>query len=274
MRIFRRLALAYLTLFLCSTVWSADEGLRIKWEKNMLRISGAFPGEWVDVWYLEAFCRSGSTHQSWDKTTIPHKTELISADANGKRILLRTTVEPSVVLEHEIIAGKDEVSFKSKAHNDGKDFADVQWFQPCMRVDRFTGRKQQDYHERSFIFTKEGLRRLDQLPRNEEAIYKGGQVYVPEGISLEDVNPRPISSVKPVNGLMGCYSADDKWLLATAWDKTQELFQGVIVCLHNDPRIGGLKPGETKELRGKLYIVPNNPTSLLKRYKKDFPEQK
>jgi hypothetical protein len=111
---------------------------------------------------------------------------------------------------------------------------------------------------------------LDKLPRTEEAIYRGGQVYVPEGIPLKDVNPRPISSIKPVNALIGCFSSDDTKMLAMAWDQTQELFQGVIVCLHNDPRIGGLKAGETRDLRGKVYIMPKSAERLLKRYERDF----
>ena len=248
-----------------------DSGLTISWEKGMLKVKGPFPGEVMDTWYLEAFCRSGSTHQAWDKTTIPHKTELVSADKEGKHLRLRTQVEPSVVVEHEITAGKDDVTFKLKATNTGKDFVDVQWFQPCTRVNRFTERKQDDYHQRCFILTKEGLKMMDQLPRAEEAIYKGGQVYVPEGVPMNDVNPRPISSVTPANALIGCVSPDNKWLFATAWDQTQELFQGVIVCIHNDPRIGGLKPGETRELRGKMYFLPNDPAKLLKRYQHDFP---
>ena len=44
--------------------------------------------------------------------------------------------------------------------------------------------------------------------------------------------------------------------MATAWEPYQELFQGVIVCLHSDFRIGGLKPGETKAIRGKIYLMP------------------
>ena len=61
-------------------------------------------------------------------------------------------------------------------------------------------------------------------------------------------------------------------ILASAWEPYQELFQGVIVCLHSDFRIGGLKAGETKKIRGKLYLVAANVDSLLKRYRKDFPE--
>src|SRR6185295_12446572 len=106
----------------------------------------------------------------------------------------------------------------------------------------------------------------------EEALYKGGQTYVPAGIDLNDVNPRPISNDQPANGLIGCYSDDNNYIMATAWDHYQELFQGIFVCLHSDPRIGGLKPGETKKLRGKLYVLKNDPQELLARYRKDFDQ--
>jgi hypothetical protein len=86
------------------------------------------------------------------------------------------------------------------------------------------------------------------------------------------VNPRPLSKDVPSNGLIGCFSADDRLILATAWEPYQELFQGVIMCIHSDFRIGGLDPGEEKKIRGKIYLVPNDVNALLKRYGKDFPE--
>ena len=249
-------------------------GLSVTWTNNMLSVSHPdIPGGKVDIWYLEAFCRSGSTRRDWRQTTIPHKTELVSADKMGKRIQLRTTVQPNVDVLHDIRAGKDEVDFRLTLKNRGNEFVDVQWFQPCMRVDRFTGGNQSNYINKSFIFTDRGLTFLDKTRRTEEAIYRGGQVYVPSGINLDDVNPRPISLDQPVNGLIGCVSADDRYLLAMAWDHTQELFQGVIVCLHNDPRIGGLKPGETKRLHGKVYLLRNEPKALLKRYEREFKRQ-
>jgi hypothetical protein len=247
----------------------AADPLTIGWTNNMLRISAPdLPGEFVEIWYLEAFCRSGSTHRKWEESTIPHQTELLSA--SPQKIRLRTKVEPSVTIDHEITASADEIDFQLTIRNEGTQFSDAQWFQPCMRVDRFTGAKQTNYIEKSYIFTTAGLKRLSELARAEVAIYRGGQVYVPAGVPLEDVNPRPISSVRPANNLIGCFSADGKKLLATAWDQTQELFQGVIVCLHNDPRIGGLKPNERKKLRGKVYILENDSEKLLNRYKKDF----
>jgi len=260
---------ALLIAFLATCSVFSQQPLNLSWTNNMLRISGPqVPGEYVEIWYLEAFCRSGSTHRKWDQTTIPHKTELL--EATPHKLRLRTKVEPSVIVDHVITAKSDEVDFQDSVRNEGSEFVDVQWFQPCVRLARFTGAKQADYIEKSFIFTKDGLQLLSKLPRTEEAIYRGGQVYVPEGIPMEDVNPRPISTIKPANNLIGAFSADDKKLFATACDQTQELFQGVAVCLHNDPRIGGLKPKETRKLRAKVYILNNDPEALLKRYKADF----
>src|SRR2546429_6963624 len=80
-------------------------GLTIAWTNNMLAISGRnIPGGNVDIWYLEAFCRSGSTRRDWRQTTIPHKTGLVSADKNGRRLQLRTLVTPNVEVLHDIRA--------------------------------------------------------------------------------------------------------------------------------------------------------------------------
>jgi hypothetical protein len=199
-----RLALIGLALGLGAHVASAADGLRSAWTNDMLTVTAAgMPGTNVNTWYLEAFCRSGSRSRDWRQTTIPHKTELVKADADGKRLRLLTKVEPGVEMTHDIRAGRDEVNFDLAIKNTGKEFVDVQWFQPCMRVEGFTGLRQSNYIERCFIFTKNGLTMLDKTHRTEEALYRGGQVYVPGNIPLNDVNPRPISPDQPVNGLIG-----------------------------------------------------------------------
>jgi len=246
--------------------------LQLSWTNNILTISAPWlPGEKIEVWHMEAFCRAGSTKRDWHETVVPHKTTLLSASKKGDHLKLSTVIEPFAYCEHEVQSTADEVTLTYKLKNPGVSEAEIDWFQPaCIRLAKFTDRKQNDYIERSFIFTDKGLTFLDKIPRAEEAVYRGGQVYVPEGINLEDVNPRPISSIKPANGLIGCVSADDKYLLATASSHTHELFQGVIVCLHSDPRIGGLKARESKTITQKIYIIKNDPDELLKRYRRDF----
>ena len=248
------------------------EGFTVSWTNNMLTVTGAkLPGNTLEIWFLEAFCRSKSTHQDWSKTTIPHKTRLVNSTPNLLRF--RTVVSTNMMVYHQVKAAGDELEFAFEIKNVGLTPVDLEWFQPaCIRVGRFTGLNQSNYISRSFLFTEQGLTTLDKTRRREEAIYRGGQVYVPNGINLNDVNPRPISETKPVNGLIGCFSADDQYLLATASDQTHELFEGVIVCLHSDPHVGGLKPGETKKVRSKLYFMRNDPEALLKKYRQDFPD--
>src|SRR5690606_31896599 len=113
---------------------------------------------------------------------------------------------------------------------------------------------------------------LPTRPWATEARYTPGQVWRPKHVPADDVNPRPVSTLTTSNGLIGCFSADETWLFATAFEPYQELFQGVVVCLHSDFRIGGLEPGETKTIRGKIYLVKNDVPELLKRYREDFPE--
>jgi len=129
---------------------------------------------------------------------------------------------------------KTRWNFSSKQKH-RPDFADVQWFQPCIRLTASPAGNQSNYVARSFIYTARGLTLLTQAQHTEEALYRGGQVYVPRGINTNDVNPRPISAEIPVNALIGCFSADNRHLFANAWDHPQELFQGVIVCLPTTP---------------------------------------
>src|SRR4029453_11146307 len=99
------------------------------------------------------------------------------------------------------------------------------------------------------------------------------EVCAPANVPRTDVNPRPLNQRIPSNGLIGCFSGDEKMIFATAWEPYQELFQGVARCAHSDFRLGGLQPGETKVDRGRFSIVPACVAALLRRYKKFFPEQ-
>jgi hypothetical protein len=194
----------------------------------------------------------------------------VDADQGGTRIELKSIVEPGIEVRHTLRAVADGVAIQMTLTNSADKAVDIQWAQPCMRVEGFTGLDQATYIRKCFIFTKKGIAFLDQLPRTEEAIYRGGQVFVPKGIDKDDVNPRPLSSVTPAHNIIGCTSDDDSLLVAMAWDQVQELFQGVITCIHADFRIGGLEPGETKQLYGKIYLMENNPDELLEKYRKDF----
>jgi len=259
---------------------AAEPGLAIDWSKNYLTIRGQFPGDELKILYLEAYCRPGSTDRNWKETVIPHAAERIDAGNNLRLIKLRDKLADGVVVEHTITAGKDEVDFRLVAHNPTERPSEAHWAQPCIRVDRFTGTTSADarelvpaYARKCFLFIDGKLARLPTEPWATMARYTPGQVYCPRNVDRNDVNPRPLSKLVPSSGLCGCYSADEKQIMAVAWEPYQEIFQGVITCIHSDFRLGGLAAGETKQIRGKLYIVPGDVPKLVSRYEQDFPEQ-
>ena len=282
----RRLFLALTGLLLLLTgraalaAAEARPSLQIDWDKNFLTIRGDFPGGEIRIHYLEAYCRPGSTDRDWGETVVGHVTELISKSADGRIIKLRDKLKDGVVVEHTITASPDEVDFRLVAHNPTQQESHAHWAQPCIRVDKFTGAPTTDaralvpeYAKKCFLFLDKKLTRLPTDPWADKARYIPGQVYCPKNVDRNDVNPRPLSQLVPSSGLCGCFSSDEKKIMAVAWEPYQEIFQGVIVCIHSDFRLGGLKPGETKPIRGKIYLVDANVDALVKRYERDFPEQ-
>lgn len=248
---------------------------KLKWKDNLLTVSGQdLPGGDLAIWYLEAYCRPGSTDRDWGQTVIGHKTELISASDDGQRIRLKCLLKDGVVVEHDIQAVSDGVQFRVVAKNPTDKESEAHWAQPCIRVGNFTGRKQTDYLDKCFVFLDGKLERLPTRDWATKARYTPGQVWAPKSVNRNDVNPRPLSPLVPSNGLIGCFSADESWIMASAWEPYQELFQGVIVCVHSDFRIGGLKPSESKTIRGKVYLLKGGVEDLVKRYEADFPEQR
>lgn len=253
------------------------EPLTLVREKNMLFIRGPqLPGE-ISINYLEAYCRAGSTDADWGKhTVVKHTAETVSA--MPQEVRLRDVLEDGVTVEHTITAKDDEVDFRLTAHNPGATRSEAHWAQPCIRLSRFLGADEKtagsatDYLPRAFVFLDGKLTRMPTPQWSTTARYMPGQVWCPANVPRTDVNPRPLNPLVSSNGLIGCFSADEKTIFATAFEPYQELFQGVIRCLHSDFRLGGLQPGETKSIRGKIYLVANDVPALLARYAKDFSE--
>ena len=255
--------------------------LKLTRSGNLLTISGdQLPGP-VTINYIEAYVRPGSTDRVWRaESVIDHRSEVVTTSADGSLVKLRDTLADGVVVEHSITASYDEVDFRVVAHNPTDTESRAHWAQPCVRVDRFTGCDKSDaltlvpaYARQCFLFLDGKLTRLPTEPWATQARYTPGQVYCPAQVDRNDVNPRPLSPLVPSNGLCGAYSSDGRQILAIAWEPYQEIFQGVVACMHNDFRIGGLKPGETKIIRGKIYVTAADEKKLLERFERDFPEQ-
>ncbi len=275
-----RLGLTVILGIVIAPMQANCEHLSLSWHNNLLHISSPkIPGGKLEILYLEAYCRANSQTTDWGKhTVVPHTTQLVSINNDGTRLKLRCLVEDGVIVDHLITAKEDEVDFQLSATNPTVSQSEVHWAQPCMRVGTFTGSGKQTtadayaYIRKSFVFLDGKLCTMPTRDWATKARYTPGQVWAAPGVPRSDVNPRPLHDERPSNGLIGCFSGDNQYLLAVAFEPYQELFQGVIRCLHSDFRLGGLKPGETKQIHGKLYLLPNDVSLLLKRYRADFSQ--
>ncbi|MDZ4685148.1 MAG: hypothetical protein SH850_08660 [Planctomycetaceae bacterium] len=270
MRLLGLLVIAFLSASL-----AAAPPIVLEWDKNLLTIhDGRIPGGKIVVNYLEAYCRAGSTDRDWRETVVGHTTELIAKSDDGTEVKLKCRLKDGVIVDHTIRAGADDVAFALTAHNPTDKESQAHWAQPCIRVNDFTGGDKTTYVKQCFLFLDGKLARMPTPVWTTTARYIPGQVWRPKSVDANDVNPRPLNPQIPSSGLVGCFSGDEKWIMATAFEPHQELFQGVAHCVHADFRLGGLKPGETKQVRGKIYLVPADVPALVKRYERDFPEQK
>lgn len=270
-----------LCLFAAPPLPAAHAGLTLARDRHWLIVRGEQVPE-IRINYLEAYCRAGSTDADWVKhTVIRHTNQLISLSDDNKVLRLRDTLADGLVVDHMITARNNEVDFHLIARNPAERRSEAHWAQPCVRLAAFTGFNSDlskgdinDYLPKCFVFLDGKLERMPTRDWATQARYTPGQVWCPANVPRTDVNPRPLSKLVPSNGLIGCFSADEKLIFATAWEPYQELFQGVGRCLHSDFRLGGLQPRDITMIRGKIYIVPNDVPALLKRYENDFPEHR
>lgn len=171
------------------TAAAAEKPLIVTWHNNRLKISGEqIPNGPIEINYIEAFVRSGSTDREWGKSVINHRTECVSAQPNADDLplVLRSTLDDGVVVTHTISASPDEVYFQLGALNPTKTDSDVQWAQPCVRVAKFAGTDSKDananqprYIRNCFLMVGGELKRLPTEPWAAKARYTPGQVFCP-----------------------------------------------------------------------------------------------
>ena len=256
-------------------------------------VSGGLLGEVsLRIWYIELYQLSDGQANYDADHVVAHTTRQVGAAQDGSQLELRCELADGVIVEHTIRVDGSAVDFRLQATNTSAEASDVQFGACCVNVGPFTGCAGTGmaafdpdtvfppYLAKSFVFVDGELTRMPTEPwarpvpgAQGRAEGYPGQVWPAPRVCACDCEAHPLSEVALSNGLIGCFSSDEKVVMATAWEPYQCLFQGIISCLHADPRIGGLEPGETKHARGKLYLAEARDVGALARtYEADFPE--
>src|SRR5204863_2162958 len=125
----------------------------LDWKENRLSlISPRLPGGKTEIWYLEAFCRRGSTARKWEETVLPQRTTRLDGTGPAAHVRLRSTVAGDVEVLHDLRVVPEGVRLDLELTNHGAQPVDVEWAQPCMQVAGFTGRTQETYLPNCFLF--------------------------------------------------------------------------------------------------------------------------
>lgn len=84
----------------------------------------------------------------------------------------------------------------------------------------------------------------------------------------------PTSSIDAYEGLIIRESINRKWVTGIAWEGfLSSQGHNPWLCMHLSVQVGPLKPGEKKEIRGKIYLFQGTKKDCHARYLRDFKTQ-
>lgn len=101
-----------------------------------------------------------------------------------------------------------------------------------------------------------------------------GSRWIREGDRYAWSHKWPLSEVNAQGGLMLRESNDGEWVAGIAWERFLSA-QGhnPWECMHLSVNVGPLAQGESRRIRGKIYLLKGTREELLERYQSDFQDR-
>jgi hypothetical protein len=126
-------------------------------------------------------------------------------------------------------------------------------------------------------------------PLLERYFYVSGGEIVYFQPPYEDVGARLFSTIghqvgpreqfwhnpEPDFPFIGMQSTDGRWVLGHSWKTSRAIWGNchpAIACLHADPMIAAIAPGDTFGTFGVLYVMQGTPAECVNRFRQDFLE--
>ena len=173
-------------IFPLTTASAAPErALTLSWDKEILTVHGNhLPGGLLEIWYIEAFCRPGSTLATGPGPSFPTRPSL--SRSNAGRPVDHAAVSPGGRRRGRPRdpwrAAMKSISGSSR-RNPTTANSQAHWAQPCIRVNRYAGTKlepnSEAYLPHCFIYVDGKPVRLPSIPGRRKPLYTPGQVWCP-----------------------------------------------------------------------------------------------
>jgi hypothetical protein len=158
----------------------------------------------------------------------------------------------------------------------GHDWPPLAAIVPCFNPGPLSHPNEQFVHQNSFFPAGEGLAPLHMTTPRE--IHYNAALR-PAINAASDMgrfawsDKWPTSKVDAEAGLIVRPSADGQWVAGIAWERFLSC-QGHNPwnCMHLSVHLGPLRRGETRTVRGRLYLLPGEPKDVLDLYRRQFPQ--
>ena len=212
--------------------------------------------------------------------------DIVLRDRQSGKITLPTIVSEDH-LSGSVVAAERGLKLDMKAVSDGAvmtltvtNRSDHEWPKlaaiiPCFSPGPETTRNRQFANTHTYFNSPRGLRPLAmKTPREIHFNHRHHDAVESEADNRGKYAwsfKWPKSDVDAMDGLIVRESKDRRWVTGIAWERFVSV-QGhnPWQCMHLSINIGPLKRGETRIVRGRIYLFQGTKETLLARYQKDF----
>ncbi len=187
----------------------------------------------------------------------------------------RAGVISSDALTLQVTAATDGADLKLTVRNrTDYDFPPIAAVIPCFNPGPAETRNRQFANTNTYFLGPEGLKKLVKREIHFDA---GVRDFVDreakEGQYVWS-HKWPISEPNAVGGLIVRESTSGKWVCGIAWENfLSAQAHNPWECMHLSIRIGPLPRGESRTVRGKIYLFEGDKEELLRRYRDDFGDE-
>ena len=128
------------------------------------------------------------------------------------------------------------------------------------------------WRQKTFFLSRDGLAPLTSRALHFNAAQRVAAMRAAEDGRFAFSGKWPVSDIDATAGVLVRESEDGRWVTAVAWEDFLSV-QGHNPwnCLHVGVRVGALAPGDSRTIRGRLYLFPGDVAECVARFRRDFP---
>jgi hypothetical protein len=260
--------LSLITLCCClSGCASREPNVRLsEWERGIAVESLDHPGTTMYLWFYEwNMFHAVRPHQHSPGGYQPFA-RIMSKD--GRSAELRSD---AMTLKSRAVRDGAELTLTLTNRSD-HDWPEIAGIIPCFNPGPKMSPNPQFVNRNTYFVAREGLTRQEQREIHFNQVFRRQiDSQVNEDGEFVFSEKWPTSPVNATGGLMLRESADGQWVAGIAWERfISAQGHNPWECLHLCIRVGPLARGESRTIRGRIYLFMGTRDDLLRRYRRDF----